>query len=317
MFTFTMTLLAIETQGLVRCFGAIRALDGLDLTVRRGTVHGLLGPNGSGKTTAVRVLGTLVRPDAGRAAVLGHDVVTAPARVRGCLALTGQFSSVDGELTGRQNLVLSARLLGLGVPGARRRAEALLDAFDLQDAADRLVKSFSGGMRRRLDIAASLAVAPDVLVLDEPTTGLDPRSRRAVWELVRGLRDRGTTVLLTTQDLAEADALADRVSVLAAGRIVAEDRPAALRAAVGGAALRVRLADPADEARAAAALTAATGEAPQVEGDPPVLALPVAGPREALAAAKAVLDAGVVPADLAIGPPTLDDAFLALTQDLA
>jgi len=309
-----MTGIAIEAEGLVHRFGTVPALDGLDLAVTAGTIHGLLGPNGSGKTTAVRILATLLRPDAGRAAVFGDDVVAAPARVRRRLSLTGQVSSIDADLTGRENLIVLARLLGLGPAAARRRAADLLDAFAIADAADRLVKGYSGGMRRRLDIAASLVVPPDLLVLDEPTTGLDPASRRQIWELVRGLRERGTTVLLTTQDLAEADALADRVTVLAGGRAIAEDRPAALRASVGTTALRVRLGDPADEPRALAALTAATGEVPQTVGDPPVLNVAVAGPREALAAAGALLDAGVAPADLTIGPPTLDDAFLALTE---
>ena len=203
-----MTSLAIETTGLVKSFGHTRAVDGVDLAVRSGSVYGVLGPNGAGKTTTIRMLATLLRPDAGSARVLGHDVIAEADTVRGLVSLTGQLASVDEDLTGRENLVLLARLLGLRRPAARARAGELLDAFGLADAAGRLVKTYSGGMRRRLDIAASIVVTPRLMFLDEPTTGLDPRSRLQVWDIVRALAAAGTTVLLCTQYLDEADQLA-------------------------------------------------------------------------------------------------------------
>jgi ABC-2 type transport system ATP-binding protein len=204
-----MTELAIEAVGLVKSFGEMRAVDGIDLEVGRGTVYGVLGPNGAGKTTTIRMLATLLSPDAGTARVLGHDIVREAAAVRSRMSLTGQFASVDEELNGRENLQLLGRLLGLGKRGATARADELLAAFGLTDAADKLVRDYSGGMRRRLDIAASIVVTPDLLFLDEPTTGLDPRSRNQVWDIVRALVAEGTTVLLTTQYLDEADQLAD------------------------------------------------------------------------------------------------------------
>ena len=305
---------AISVRGLVRRFGDVRALDGVDLAVRQGSVHGLLGPNGSGKTTLVRVLATLLPPHDGRAMVLGAEVVSDAARVRRRLALTGQVSSVDAELTARENLRVVARLLGLRPAEAHERADRLLEAFGLEPAANRLVKGFSGGMRRRLDIAASLVVPPDVLMLDEPTTGLDPRSRQHVWDVVRGLRGAGTTVLLTTQDLSEADALADRITVLAAGRVIAEDRPSALRASVGAASLRIRLTDPGDRPRATAILGGTLGQEVAQDGDPAVLVFPVGDAAAALSAASGLAGAGVGLMEVAVGPPTLDEAFLALTD---
>lgn len=232
-----MTTPAIEIRGVVKRFGAATAVDGVDLTVRRGTVHGLLGPNGAGKTTIVRMLTTLLRPTHGTLRVLGHDVVEEPAAVRARITCTGQYAAVDEDLTGAENLVLVARLLGHRHAAARRRAASLLAAFDLADAADRQVRHWSGGMRRRLDVAASLVVRPDVLVLDEPTTGLDPRSREEVWTVVRSLVGTGTTVLLTTQYLEEADRLADRITVLDHGRVVAEGTSAELKQRVGVASL--------------------------------------------------------------------------------
>ena len=238
------TVLAIETHGLVKVFGENRAVDGIDLAVPRGTVFGVLGPNGAGKTTAMRMLATLLLPDGGTARVLGHDVVTEADAVRGSVSMTGQFASVDEELNGRENLVLIGRLLGFSRKVARARANELLDAFGLTDAADRLVSSYSGGMRRRLDIAASIVVAPEVLFLDEPTTGLDPRSRNQVWEIVRVLVAAGTTVLLTTQYLDEADQLADRIAIIDHGRVIAEGTSGELKALVGSGALHVRVLDP-------------------------------------------------------------------------
>ena len=239
-----MTTLAIEATGLVKTFGDTQAVAGVDLAVPAGSIYGVLGPNGAGKTTTIRVLATLLRPDAGTARVLGHDVVDDADAVRGLVSLTGQLASVDEELTGRENLVLLGRLLGLRHRPARRRAEELLGAFGLDEAAGRLVKHFSGGMRRRLDIAASLVVTPRLLFLDEPTTGLDPRSRNQVWEIVRALVAEGTTVLLCTQYLEEADQLADGIAVIDRGRVIAEGTPAQLKASVGSGALHVRLLHP-------------------------------------------------------------------------
>ena len=236
--------LAVETTGLVKHFGDTKAVDGIDLAVRAGTVYGVLGPNGAGKTTAVRMLATLLTPTAGQARVLGHDIVTEAEAVRRDVALTGQMASVDEELTGQENLVLLGRLLGFSSSLARGRADDLLDAFGLVDASDRLVKEYSGGMRRRLDIAASIVTTPRVLFLDEPTTGLDPRSRNQVWDIVRALVSAGTTVLLTTQYLEEADQLADRIAIIDHGKVIAEGTSSELKASVGSGGLRVRLRDP-------------------------------------------------------------------------
>jgi ABC-2 type transport system ATP-binding protein len=231
---------AIETSGLVKTFGKTRALDGVDLKIRAGSVYGLLGPNGAGKTTTIRVLATLLRPDSGSATVLGLDVVR-DASLREKVSLTGQYASVDEDLTGHENLVLVGRLLGLSWRDSRRRAGELLEAFGLADAAGRQVTTYSGGMRRRIDIAASLIAIPEVLFLDEPTSGLDPRSRNQVWELVRRIAAEGTTVLLTTQYLDEADRLAERLAVIDHGRVIAEGTSAELKASVGSNALHVRL----------------------------------------------------------------------------
>jgi ABC-2 type transport system ATP-binding protein len=230
--------LAVEASGLVKTFGNTRAVDRVDLAVPAGSVYGVLGPNGAGKTTIIRMLATLLRPDAGSVRVLGHDIVREADAVRGRVALTGQYASVDEDLTGRENLVLLARLLGHARAQAKARAGELLEAFGLAEAADRLVKTYSGGMRRRLDIAASIVVTPELLFLDEPTTGLDPRSRNQVWELVRALAATGTTVLLTTQYLEEADQLADRIAVIDRGSLIAEGTPGQLKASVGTAPCR-------------------------------------------------------------------------------
>ena len=227
------TNLAIEASGLVKTFGDLRAVDGVDLAVRRGSVYGVLGPNGAGKTTTIRMLATLLTPDGGSAHVLGHDVVKAADAVRSVVSLTGQMASVDEDLTGRENLILLGRLYGFKGKAAKARAEELLSAFGLEDAATRLTKNYSGGMRRRLDIAASLVVTPELLFLDEPTTGLDPRSRNQVWDIVRQLVAAGTTVLLTTQYLDEADQLADRIAIIDGGHLVAEGSPEDLKACVG------------------------------------------------------------------------------------
>lgn len=251
---------AIEARGLVKTFGATRAVNGIDLTVTRGSIYGLLGPNGAGKTTMVRLLATLLRPDAGRAHVLGHDVVREAESVRRRISLTGQFASVDEDLTGGENLRVLGRLLGFSRAAASARASELLAAFDIEEAANREIKTYSGGMRRRLDIAASMLRTPDLLFIDEPTTGLDPRSRGQVWEIIRMLVAGGTTVLLTTQYLEEADQLADRTAVIDHGRVIAEGTSAELKASVGRSVLHVRVADAAQREAAWSLLTGWFGE---------------------------------------------------------
>src|SRR5215208_5331537 len=236
--------LAIEATGLVKDFGDTRAVDGVDLAVRSGSVYGVLGPNGAGKTTTIRMLATLIPPDAGSARVLGHDIVAEADAVRSAVTLTGQLASVDEDLTGRENLVLLGRLLGLKRVHAKERAAELLEAFGLADAAGRLVKHYSGGMRRRLDIAASIVVTPELMFLDEPTTGLDPRSRNQVWDIIRQFAAQGTTILLCTQYLDEADRLADGIAVIDHGKVIAEGTPAQLKVSVGGSTLHIRLLDP-------------------------------------------------------------------------
>src|SRR5918992_4034078 len=241
-----MTTSAIEAEGLVKTFGKVRALDGIDMVAREGTVFGLLGPNGAGKTTAIRVLSTLIRPDSGRATVGGHDVLREPATVRRLIGLTGQYAAVDELLSGQENLYMIGRLLELGRAEARRRSSELLASFDLSDAATKLVKTYSGGMRRRLDLAASLVGRPRFLYLDEPTTGLDPRSRLELWDMIRALVTEGTTVLLTTQYLEEADRLADEIVVIDHGKVIAAGTPQQLKTRVGGHVIQARPADPAD-----------------------------------------------------------------------
>jgi ABC-2 type transport system ATP-binding protein len=305
--------LAIETHGLVKVFGDNRAVDGIDLAVPRGTVFGVLGPNGAGKTTAMRMLATLLLPDAGNARVLGHDVVTEADAVRGCVSMTGQFASVDEELNGRENLVLIARLLGFSRKVALARANELLDAFGLADAADRLVSNYSGGMRRRLDIAASIVVAPDVLFLDEPTTGLDPRSRNQVWEIVRVLVAAGTTVLLTTQYLDEADQLADRIAIIDHGRVIAEGTSGELKALVGSGALHVRVLDPDQREDAARILADVLGAPIQLESDPAALSTRASDPELVAVALAELARTDVAVNEFALGQPSLDEVFLQLT----
>ncbi|GAA1877604.1 ATP-binding cassette domain-containing protein [Asanoa iriomotensis] len=303
---------AVQAEGLVKTFGATRAVDGIDLTVPAGSVCGFLGPNGAGKTTTIRMLATLLRPDAGRARVFGHDVVEEPTAVRDRISLTGQYASVDETLTGRENLTLLGRLHRLSRAATAARAAELLDRFDLADAADRLVRAYSGGMRRRLDLAAGLVVPPDLLFLDEPTTGLDPRSRGEVWSLVRGLVADGATVLLTTQYLDEADQLADRIAVIDHGRVVADGTTDQLKASIGGGTLRLRLHDPADRDAARDLLVRALGAAEASDTDPAVLT--AKGAAGGAAAALAELSwAGIDVAEFALGQPSLDEVFLALT----
>ncbi|MGE3619178.1 MAG: ATP-binding cassette domain-containing protein [Acidimicrobiia bacterium] len=304
---------AIQAEGLVKSFGETRAVDGIDLDVPAGTIYGVLGPNGAGKTTTIRILATLLRPDGGRARVFGHDVAAEPDAVRRCVSLTGQFASVDEELFGRENLVLLARLLGFDKRGAAARADQLLDAFGLADAADKLVRDYSGGMRRRLDVAASLVVRPRLLFLDEPTTGLDPRSRNQVWDIVRALVGAGTSVLLTTQYLEEADQLADRIAIIDHGRVIAEGTSGELKGRLGASSLHVRLADVAQRATAERVLHDLVGEVPQPSADPAALTARVADPAAAAAALTRLAGAGVVVEELTVGQPSLDEVFLALT----
>ena len=308
--------LAIEAVGLEKSFGDTRAVAGVDLAVPAGAIYGVLGPNGAGKTTTIRMLATLIEPDAGSARVLGHDVVTDSDAVRGLVSLTGQLASVDEELTGRENLVLVGRLLGHRRAAARARADELLEAFGIADAAGRLVKNYSGGMRRRLDIAASIVVTPQLVFLDEPTTGLDPRSRNQVWEIARALAAGGTTILLCTQYLEEADQLADGIVVIDRGRVIAEGTPGQLKASVGTGSLHVRLLDPGRREEAARVLEAAVG-AVVLEPDP--AALSAACPDAALAALGVgeLGRAGLGIAEFSLGQPSLDEVFLSLTGHAA
>ncbi|MFI9575453.1 ATP-binding cassette domain-containing protein [Microbispora rosea] len=309
------TMHAIRAEGLVKRYGRTTALDGVDLAAPPGMILGLLGPNGAGKTTAVRVLATLLRPDAGRAEVAGIDVLRRPERVRDLIGVTGQYAAVDEDLSGQENLVLIARLLDLSRAAARHRAGELLARFELTEAARRQVKTYSGGMRRRLDLALSLVGHPRVLFLDEPTTGLDPRSRGEVWCMIRALVAEGTTVLLTTQYLEEADRLADEIVVLDQGRVVAVGTPSGLRAKVGGQTLDVRPADPSDTDAVAKIVAEATGSRPAREGG--LVSAPIEPGRSAtvaLATAARRLEADdVAVTELGLRLASLDEAFLTLT----
>ncbi len=309
---------AIYTEGLVKRYGKTTALDGLDLAVPPGMVQGVLGPNGAGKTTMVRILATLLRPDAGRAQVGGFDVTRQPDKVRNLIGLTGQFAAVDEDLTGRENLLLIARLLEISRKAARRRADELLERFGLAEAGGRLAKTYSGGMRRRLDLAMGLVGEPQVLFLDEPTTGLDPRARGDVWDMVRELVAAGTTVLLTTQDLDEADRLASRIAVIDRGRVIDSGTPAELKAKVGGQSLDVRPAERGELAKVGAivAEVAGVGAGEPNERDG-VISAPLApgvSGTEALAAVSHRLgQAGIGVTELGLRLASLDEVFLTLT----
>ncbi|WP_308119131.1 ATP-binding cassette domain-containing protein [Streptomyces sp. JJ38] len=314
---------AVRAEGLRKRYGKGKsekpALSGFDLAVPAGTVHGLLGPNGAGKTTAVRILGTLLRADGGHARVGGHDVATEPRLVRRLVGFTGQYAAVDEILSGRQNLEMFGRLFHLGRATARRRAQELLEQFRLTEAADKVVSGYSGGMRRRLDLAASLILAPRVLFLDEPTTGLDPRARNEVWDAVRDLAAAGTTVLLTTQYLDEADQLADRITVISAapgegGRTIADDTPEALKNLIGGDQIEVVVAGPRQLAAAARAVARVSGGRPHRDTEALRISAPVADRVEALTEVARVLrDEAVDVVDLGVRRPTLDEVFLRLT----
>ncbi|ARQ67627.1 ATP-binding cassette domain-containing protein [Streptomyces marincola] len=302
---------AIRVEGLLKRFGTTTALAGVDLRVPAGSVLGLLGPNGAGKTTVVRVLATLLRPDAGRAEVGGHDVLRDAHRVRQLIGLTGQYASVDEHLTGTENLLLIGRLLGMPRREARSRANELLDRFGLADAGGRAVGTFSGGMRRRLDLAASLVGRPPVLFLDEPTTGLDPRARTELWDLIRRLVGTGATALLTTQYLDEADALADHVVVIDHGEVIATGTPEELKSRVGGRTLAVRPADPARVEDVRATVAELTGNRPDISGD--LVTAPVGDPAVMPAVVRRLDDAGVRLAELALRGSSLGEVFLTLT----
>jgi oleandomycin transport system ATP-binding protein len=302
---------SIIANGLVKRFGDTRALNGIDLAVRTGTVFGLLGPNGAGKTTAVRILATLARPDGGHATVCGHDVVRHAHQVRQLTGLTGQYASVDETLTGLENLVLIGRLTGQSRSAARGRARELLASFRLDDAGDRAVKTYSGGMRRRLDLAASLVTRPRVLYLDEPTTGLDPRSRNEMWEVVRGLTATGVTVLLTTQYLEEADLLASEIAVIDHGTVIATGSPEELKARTGALTLAVRPARAADLPAVRAVAAAFTQTEPEVRGS--TVTVPVTGEDVMPAVVRRLDDAGIAVAELTLRGSTLDEVFLSLT----
>ncbi len=300
--------LAIEASGLVKRFGETCAVDGVDLAVRSGSVYGVLGPNGAGKTTTIRMLATLLRPDAGTARVLVREADA----VREAVSLTGQLASVDESLTGRENLILLGRLLGLKRTQAKTRADELLEAFGVAEAAGRLAKNYSGGMRRRLDIAASIVVTPQLMFLDEPTTGLDPRSRNQVWDIIRTLVAEGTTILLCTQYLEEADQLADGIAVIDHGKVIAEGSPGQLKASVGSGALRVRLLDP-DQRPEAERVLARELDSVHLEADPAALSAPVADADRAAEAVATLSRSGIGIADFSLGQPSLDEVFLALT----
>jgi ABC-2 type transport system ATP-binding protein len=304
--------LAIATTNLQKHYGETRAVDGINLSVARGSVFGLLGPNGAGKTTTIRMLTTLIRPDGGSARVLGHDLVTEADAVRAKVGVTGQFASVDEDLTGIENLVLFARLLGFSWRSARERGEQLLAAFDLTEFAKKQVRTYSGGMRRRLDIAASLIVTSELLFLDEPTTGLDPRSRNQVWDMVRAIAAEGTTVLLTTQYMEEADRLAERMAVIDHGKVIAEGTGKELKASIGGRALHLKLTDISQRAAAGNILRSVLGEAR--DGAEPNEICAKVTQEDRIPQVLAQLGAGGIGiAEFALAQPSLDDVFLALT----
>ena len=304
---------ALEADGLVKVFGENRAVDGVDLRVRTGTVYGVLGPNGAGKTTTINMLATLMRPDGGSGRVFGHDVVREAHVVRQLIGVTGQFASVDETLSATENLMIFARLLGLGRSEAKAKSADLLERFGLTEAARRPLKQFSGGMRRRLDLAASLLAQPPLIFLDEPTTGLDPRTRGQMWDTIRELVNTGSTVLLTTQYLDEADQLADRIAVIDHGRVVAEGTPDDLKASVGTSSLQLRVRDAADTADALRAIEQTLGVRGVLSPEASRITAPLADPDRVAELLITLREAGIGLSEVSVQKPTLDEVFLTLT----
>lgn len=304
---------AIEADGLVKVFGTNRAVDGVDLRVATGAVYGVLGPNGAGKTTTISMLATLLRPDGGSARVFGHDVVAEPTVVRQLIGVTGQYASVDEKVSGIENMIVFGRLLGLSHRAAKAKGAELLEAFGLAEAAKRPVGKYSGGMRRRLDLASSLIARPPLIFLDEPTTGLDPRTRGQMWDVIRSLVAGGSTVLLTTQYLDEADQLADRIAVIDRGKVVAEGTADELKSSVGTASLQLHLADGAQTAAAFATVEQVLGAAPTVSPEAARLTAPMADPDRVTDLLIALRERGIHLAEVSVQKPTLDEVFLTIT----
>ncbi|MDT0156944.1 ATP-binding cassette domain-containing protein [Microbacterium sp. ARD32] len=311
--TISTTDLAVEAEGLVKVFGANRAVDGVDLQVRAGTVYGVLGPNGAGKTTTINMLATLLRPDGGIGRVFGHDVVREPNIVRQLIGVTGQFASVDETLSATENLIIFSRLLGLSRTAARAKSAELLERFGLTDAARRPLKKFSGGMRRRLDLAASLIAQPPLIFLDEPTTGLDPRTRGQMWDTIRELVASGSTVLLTTQYLDEADQLADRIAVIDRGRVVAEGTSDELKASIGTSSLQLRVTDAADTADAVTAIERVLGAHAVLSPEASRITAPMSDADRITELLITLREAGIHLSELSVQKPTLDEVFLTIT----
>ncbi|MEU3009880.1 ATP-binding cassette domain-containing protein [Nocardia asteroides] len=304
---------AVEADGLVKVFGKQRAVDGVSLAVPRGSVYGVLGPNGAGKTTTIKMLATLLRPDGGSARIFGHDVVERPNAVRSLIGVTGQYASVDEELSATENLIIFARLLGLSRADARRRAVELLDEFDLAEAANKPLKNFSGGMRRRLDLAASLISTPPLLFLDEPTTGLDPRTRAQMWDTIRRLVREGATVLLTTQYLDEADQLADRIAVIDHGRVIADGTADELKASIGGSSVHLTLLDRAQLDEARRIVGDFLGVAAQISPEAGRLTAPLPDPNLTADLLIRLRDWEIGVEEITVSKPTLDEVFLTIT----
>jgi ABC-2 type transport system ATP-binding protein len=311
------TELAIEAEGLVKVFGTNRAVDGVDLRVRQGAVYGVLGPNGAGKTTTISMLATLLRPDAGKARIFGHDVVAEPNIVRQLIGVTGQYASVDEKVSGLENMIVFGRLLGLGHRAAKRKGLELLEAFGLAEAAKRPVGKYSGGMRRRLDLASSLISRPPLIFLDEPTTGLDPRTRGQMWEVIRRLVDGGSTVLLTTQYLDEADQLASRIAVIDHGRVVAEGTADELKSLVGNSSLLLRVADAAQTAVAVAAVEQVLGTTATVTPEAARVTAPMSDPERVTDLLIRLREQGIRLDEISVQKPTLDEVFLTITGHAA
>lgn len=308
---------AIDAHDLVKTFGDNRAVDGVDLMVKTGSVYGVLGPNGAGKTTTIRMLATLLRPDSGTATIFGHDVFASPQVVRQLIGLTGQSASVDETLSATENLVIFGRLLGLSPSASKKKAAELLDEFELTEAASRPLKKFSGGMRRRLDLAASLIAQPPLIFLDEPTTGLDPRTRAHMWGTLRSLVASGSTVVLTTQQLDEADQLADRIAVIDHGKVVAEGTPDSLKASVGVSTLVLRLFDPRAATKASAIIESVLGNVQVFTGVDGRMTAPMVDPERTTDLLIRLRDAKIRLAEISVQKPTLDEVFLAITGHVA